>query len=113
MGQRLLAYTLDQRGEHVCLTLTGELDLPVVNQLEAALHEALALHPQTLTVDVGGVDLIDSVSTSLLIRSYEAARADGRRFTVVDSRGLVLRVLQIMGLDFLTQPPAGSASTDR
>jgi anti-sigma B factor antagonist len=107
MGEPLLTYTLDQRGEDVRLTLAGELDSSVVDQLQAALGEALALDSRTLTVDVSGVWFIDTSSIGLLVRTCNSARAEGRRFTVVDSRGLVRQVLQMMGLlDHLVQQPA-------
>jgi anti-anti-sigma factor len=105
MGQPALTYTIEQRGEDVCLTLAGELDWSVVNQLEAILGEALALHPQALTVDVARVTFIDTGSIGLLVRACNTTRGDGRRFTMVDSRGLVVQVLALMGLlDFLTEP---------
>lgn len=112
MSQPLLTYTLDQQGDGVCLALTGELDLTVANQLEAALGQAFALHPHILTVDLAGVRFIDTRSISLLVRVCNATRAEGRRFTVTDSHGLVKRVLQMMGLlDHLTQPPETAGST--
>jgi anti-anti-sigma factor len=114
MGQSWFSYTLDQDGEDVCLALTGELDMSVIGQLEAALGEAAALHAQTLTVNVAGVGFIDTSSISLLLRACSRFRAEGRGFTVVDSRGLVLRVLRTMGLvDYFAQPPeaAGTEST--
>jgi anti-sigma B factor antagonist len=105
MNPPLLTHTLDRQGDHVCLALTGELDLTVANQLETVLNQVFALHPPKLTVDLAGVRFIDTHSISLLVRACNATRADGRRFTVVDSHGLVRQVLQTMGLlDFLTQP---------
>jgi anti-anti-sigma factor len=71
----------------VCLALTGELDLSVVGQLEAALAEAAGVHPQTLTVDVASVGLIDSYDVALLVQACNRLRAEGRDFTLVDSRG--------------------------
>jgi anti-anti-sigma factor len=111
MGQPLFSYTVDRHGEDVCLALAGELDLSVVGQLEAALREAAAVRPRTLTVDVAGVGFIDSYSIGLLVRACNAARADGRGFTVVDSRGMVRQVLQMMGLaDYLAAPGATTST---
>jgi anti-anti-sigma factor len=106
MDQPLFGYAIDQDGEDVCLALTGDLDLAVVGRLEAALGEAAALHAQTLTVNVSGVGFIDTSSISLLVHACNRVRAEGCGFSVVDSRGLVLRVLRTMGLaDYFAQPP--------
>jgi anti-anti-sigma factor len=75
MGRRLLTCGVDQHGDDVRLTVAGELDQAVAGQLEAVLAEALGRRPHTLTVDVGGVQFIDTHSVGLLVRTCTAARA--------------------------------------
>ncbi len=106
MGRPQLAHTLDRRGDDLCLVLADELDLTVSDQLQAALAEAIAQRPRILTVDLAAVTYIDSHSIGLLVQAYNTATAEGRQFTVTNPSGIVLRVMQVLGLlDTLAQQP--------
>ncbi len=107
MGKPLLTYNLDRQREHVRLILAGELDISVGEQLQDALAEAAAQRPRVLIVDLSAVQFIDSHSIGILVRAYTAAQAAGYQFTVANPRGIVLHVLDMMGLlDILTGQPS-------
>ncbi len=59
-----------------------------------------------VTVDLAGVTFIDATGVKALVSGHEAARRCGVGFTVENARGIVLRVLDILGLsELLRQTP--------
>jgi anti-anti-sigma factor len=77
------------------VALIGEIDLGNVEDVEAALT-AMALSGAPLTLDVAGLSYIDSQGVSMLFRLARQADRNGGSLAVVNPRGLVRRVLEIM-----------------
>ena len=78
--------------------LVGELDLAVVDELEAELRDALARATSALKVDLSDVTYIDSSSVGVLMRTLAAATDDGKTMRVVNARGVCRRVLEVTGV---------------
>jgi anti-anti-sigma factor len=57
-------------------------------------------------VDFASLDYIDSMGVSALITGMRLSQQRGTEFGVVNPRGEVLRVLQILGLDRALAPSA-------
>jgi anti-anti-sigma factor len=91
----------------VCLAASGEIDLCNANRLRATI-ESIVTEPTTrrLTLDFAGLDYIDSMGVSALIVGLRLSQRNGTEFGVVNPRGEVLRVLQILGLDRTLAPSA-------
>ena len=101
----MFSYTVDRRGDAVCLAVAGDVDLEVHRTLRDAVAEALALHPATLTVDVGALQLIDSTGIGILLQARRAAAATGAQLTLTNVRGFIRGMLHTLGiLDYLTGP---------
>lgn len=77
------------------LTLTGEIDMSNVDGFQQALEEALS-RDGTATVDLTGVDYLDSSGLTSLFRC-----AEGHELRIVAPR-LLARVLQVSGLAGVT-----------
>lgn len=91
---------------HTTIELTGEIDMSGAADLEALLDQAVGA-AQNVTVDVAGVQFIDSTVISAFVKAHNSATARGRRFTVVNPVAQVRRVLQITGvLDSLAEDTA-------
>ncbi|MEU4624000.1 STAS domain-containing protein [Actinoplanes sp. NPDC023801] len=58
-----------------------------------------------IAVDLHDVTFIDSEAINALIQGYLAADRAGIDFRLANARGIVDRVLRIVGLDHLLQPP--------
>lgn len=83
----------------VRVSLIGEFDMGVGDRLSAMLTAAARRPGSTaMIVDLQRTDLLDSHGIQGLVAGYEAATQAGRRFTVINARGLVQQVLDITGL---------------
>jgi anti-sigma B factor antagonist len=83
----------------VRLAASGEIDICNVDRLRTTI-ETIIGEPAThrLTVDLADLDYIDSMGVSALIAGMRLSQRDGIAFAVVNPRGEVLRVLNILGL---------------
>ena len=91
--------TLD-RGEAV-VAVWGELDMSTVPELSASLAEVLDQHPHDLTLDLAGVEFIDSTGLTLLVRASKQLKEHEGTFHLTHPRPPIRRVLEIVGLDGL------------
>ena len=78
--------------------LHGELDLVTAADVEAAIVSAAAL-TRRVTVDLRGLDFIDSNGVALLVRADSRARRHGATLTVVAGAGPVTQLLHMCRLD--------------
>jgi anti-sigma B factor antagonist len=79
------------------ITLTGELDISAVRDLEAALTAAAAAEHAHVDVDMSGVKFIDSAGLGCLIRAYKRFDEAERRLRIVDPSPTVTRLLNLTG----------------
>lgn len=88
-----------REGEGVTVLVTsGELDLASSEQLESALAEATADGSGYVIIDLRGLQFIDSVGLSVLIKADRRVREGGGRFGLVRGSGQVQRLLDLTGL---------------
>ncbi|MBU2668449.1 STAS domain-containing protein [Actinoplanes bogorensis] len=95
----------DEEAGQVRVTLAGECDLAVRDQLHTVLDAAVRTSP-LVVVDLGAVEFLDSSGVHGLIVAHHEARARGGRVTVVNPTGAVASVLDITGVSELLGPPA-------
>jgi anti-anti-sigma factor len=81
-----LTIELDERGDTTLLRVVGEIDLLTVEQLRAALDQALAGPRRTVVVDLQGVSFVACAGIGLLVDMRWRARRRGVRLHVVASR---------------------------
>lgn len=85
-------------GEAV-VRLTGEIDVSTVARARSALGAAITDHPgQTLTVDLGEVEFLDSTGIGALISALKRARSADGDLRLVGVRPHILKVFQLTGL---------------
>src|SRR2546423_169248 len=85
------------------VTPSGEIDVASFQPLRNALETAIGFDPDRVVVRMDAVTFIDSSGLSALVHGWRLARERGIRFTVVEARPPVVRVLQITGLDCLIE----------
>jgi anti-sigma B factor antagonist len=86
-------------GDDVCVLVPrGELDLASSDLLESALADAIASAVKQVIVDLRGLQFIDSIGLSVLIRADQRVRESGRRFGLVRGGSQVQRLLGLTGL---------------
>jgi len=77
----------------------GCLDLATTPRLRAVLAGRLAEQRHELVLDLGGAKLLDAGAVGMLVGIAEAAETGGGALRAIGARGIVLDVLQIVGLD--------------
>ncbi|WP_127506910.1 STAS domain-containing protein [Actinoplanes solisilvae] len=96
----------DKGTGHVRVTLTGECDLAVRDELHAVLTAAVRAAPLVI-VDLGALEFLDSSGVHGLIVAHHEAQARGARVTLVNPTGAVAAVLDLTGVGSLLGTPAG------
>lgn len=99
---RFEARTSTEAGR-VVVTLTGECDLAVRDELEAALHAAVT-SAQIVIVDLAALTFLDSSGVHGLVTAHRTARDRGGQLSVVNPSGVVAVVLEVTGVDALLSP---------
>jgi anti-anti-sigma factor len=99
----------------VRVAVVGEIDMATAPRLRVELLAVIAQAAgrSEVRVDLAGVTFIDAIGVSALVQANRAAGRAGVGFAVERPQGLVLRILEVLGLvDALLAPgqpapPAG------
>lgn len=81
------------------VVVTGEVDSSTVEPVRTHLFDQLDRRPRGLVVDLSAVDFIGSTGMHLLAEAITCAKRLGTSLAVVAERHVVLRPMQITGLD--------------
>ena len=106
------AIDVAEQEERTLLTLSGELDLATVGELEGALSERLSAG-EDVVVDLRGLAFMDSSGVRALVAAHQLAESGQGALTIVRApRGNeVDRVIDVSGiataLGMVDEPPAG------
>ncbi len=86
-------------GQTDFILVEGSLDLATTPRLAAVLDARLAEGRSDLVVDLAQVKLLDAGAVGILVAVADRAEASGGFVHAIGARGLVLDVLQIVGVD--------------
>lgn len=78
-----------------CVSLTGRLDARNVPQIEMVFEFMTTAQKKPVIVDLGGVDLMNSVGLGMLITNANALRVHGARMILLNPQRRVERVIRI------------------
>ncbi len=88
------------QGDHLIVSLAGEIDLYTAPRLRAELAAALAGEgPVRVVVDMSGVEFCDSTGMNVLLAAHRQARDLGGEFWLAAPPLPVRKILQVTGLD--------------
>jgi len=100
--------TTSVESSRVVVTLAGECDLAVRDELTAVLVAA-ADGTKLVFVDLTEVHFLDSSGLHALLSGHRAAIERGARLYAGNAGGPVARVLEVTGVGELLRPPADCA----
>jgi anti-anti-sigma factor len=110
----LVQWSVDRAGDEVAVALVGEVDLSNEAALGAALDAVVGMKPARIVIDLAGVSYLDSSGVRCLLSVAKHAAAAGSELVVCRPVGIVLRVLQICGVDeLLLRSSRGDRSEDQ
>jgi len=92
--QGLLEIRVANVAGHWTIALRGELDLSNVEAFERELRSAEAAGDGTVTIDLAGLDFIDSSGLHVILRAHHHSRL-GRRLRLVKGKRAVQSVFQL------------------
>ncbi len=85
----------------VVFAVSGELDMCTAPELSRSLAPVLDEHPADLTLDLAGVEFIDSSGLTLLVRTWKRMQQQDGALRLSHPTPSVRRVLELVGLDRL------------
>ena len=80
------------------IAMCGEFDIAFAERAGRTLQELLGRGLQTVTVDLSGLDFMDSTGVKFLVDARDAARESGVELALVCGGGPVGRVLAVSGV---------------
>jgi anti-sigma B factor antagonist len=98
MGVGFFQVSERYEGGEALLSLAGELDLAGEGRLEEAIQHARN-SGLPLTVDLSGLEFIDSSGLRVLVRLHNASERGGFDYTVIPGPPQVQRTFVLCGLD--------------
>lgn len=90
---------LVREGDEATITVSGDIDMATVAQLEAVRQEALASDPPGILIDLSGVHFIDSSGLKFLIDTYAQAKQDGWTLRLRRPAQTAMRAFTVTGAD--------------
>jgi anti-sigma B factor antagonist len=95
--------------ESAVLSFVGVLDLDSAPDAEAAMRDAVELHPRHLVIDLREVTFMDSTGLRLIVAADAETRKNGRTLDLVKGPDRVHRVFRMTLMDqrlsFVDGPP--------
>ncbi len=98
MSEGLFRVVTHHAADGVVVSLSGELDLAGEHRLEEAIEAARATG-LPLTIDLKGLNFIDSSGLRVLVRLHNTAVSDGFDYTLIAGPPQVQRTFALCGLD--------------
>ncbi|MCI0685913.1 MAG: STAS domain-containing protein [Sporichthyaceae bacterium] len=99
----------DADGRSVVL-VSGQVDLATAPHLTRSLSEAIGAGATEITVDLTGVDFLDSTGIRALVQGARAAKQANATLYIRGARGWVARVLELTGGRPVSSSPGRAAS---
>jgi anti-sigma B factor antagonist len=81
------------------ITVTGEVDLYTSPELRTAIMEAIPAAGAGVSLDLSGVQYMDSSGVATLVEGLRSARDHAKAFTLVRPSAAVMKVLELARLD--------------
>ena len=95
-----LRHTVDQLADDsVVVTLGGVLDAMTAPDLLPTIDQLVDGRCRAVTVDLSGLDLIDSSGVAAIVALYKRMRAIGGRVTVTGARDQPLAIFKLLRMD--------------
>lgn len=91
---------------HATVSLAGECDLTVQEELTKVLMAAIATS-RPVVLDLDQLTFLDSTGVHALVMAHRAARAEGVALRAVNARGVVADLLGLTGVAELLHPSGG------
>lgn len=87
------------QGDVTSLRISGTLDVLTAPSLGATIDQLVEQRRMRVTVDLSGLDLIDSSGVAVLVALYKRVRAAGGQVVVTGARDQPLAIFKLLRMD--------------
>jgi anti-sigma B factor antagonist len=91
--------TIERGEDEVRVTVIGDIDLAGVAALERARAKALRGHPESMLIDLRGVNFVDSSGLRFLLQTERAARSSGCVLRLLRPADSAMQVFVVTGAE--------------
>lgn len=93
------AFDVQRSNNATTLAIRGSLDINTAPQLGDEVDRIIAEKPNSVIVDLSGLDLIDSSGVAALVKLYKGVRASGGAVTISGARDQPLAIFKLLRMD--------------
>lgn len=90
---------VSRNGQRVVVRVKGEVDLATAPALEQRLNELVDEGARQISVDLAGLEFMDTTGLSVLVRVQQRLQGDDGRILLLSPNASVQKTLEITGLD--------------
>ena len=94
-----IQFTRTDQGDHSTLLVGGSLDVLTAPELMPTIDQLVEQKRPRVTVDLSGLDIIDSSGVAALVALYKRIRAVGGQVTVTGARDQPLAIFKLLRMD--------------
>lgn len=88
-----------QTDNKATVTIQGTLDINSAPAVSERIDQLVATRPAHVTVDLSGLELIDSSGVAALVKLYKMVRSAGGTFVVTGARDQPLAIFKLLRMD--------------
>jgi|SRR5580698_9349632 anti-sigma B factor antagonist len=92
-------YDVQRTDTETTLAVRGSLDINTAPQLAEEIDKIISFKPKKVTVDLGGLDLIDSSGVAALVKLYKGVRSGGGSVAMTGARDQPLAIFKLLRMD--------------
>ena len=92
-------YDVQRTESGMTVRVMGSLDINTAPQLAEEIDKLVAGKPKQVTVDLSGLDLIDSSGVAALVKLYKGVRGAGGAIAMTGARDQPLAIFKLLRMD--------------
>ena len=92
-------FDIQRNDSETSLSVRGSLDINSAPQLAEEIDKIVASKPKKVSVDLSGLDLIDSSGVAALVKLYKGIRGHGGVVAMIGARDQPLAIFKLLRMD--------------
>ncbi|MEO8843032.1 MAG: STAS domain-containing protein [Kofleriaceae bacterium] len=92
-------FDIQRNDSETSLSVRGSLDINTAPQLAEEIDKIVASKPRKVSVDLSGLDLIDSSGVAALVKLYKGIRGHGGAVAMIGARDQPLAIFKLLRMD--------------